>query len=221
MTNINGCIFDLDGVLVDTARYHYQAWRKLANELGFDFSEADNEQLKGVGRMESLDIILGLGGKILSEKEKEQWASKKNEWYIDLISHLDDKELLPGTLEFLKTLQKASIKIALGSASKNALPVLKSTNILSYFDAVIDGTQTTKGKPDPQVFQMGAKALQLSPNTCVVFEDAQKGVQAAKAGGFNCVGIGDKQTLSQADFVVDGLDQMTLEKLQEWYATAV
>ncbi len=216
MTHIKGCIFDLDGVIVDTAKYHYQAWRRLANSLGFDFSGEDNEQLKGVSRMESLDIILGLGGKTLSEDEKLEWAAKKNEWYVELISGMGAEELLPGALEFLESLKQADVKIALGSASKNAPRILESTGITSYFQAVIDGTKTTKSKPDPQVFELGAQALGLHPSECVVFEDAPKGVEAAKNGGFHCVGIGSPETLSQADFIIAGLHEMELSQLDRF-----
>jgi beta-phosphoglucomutase len=213
MTDIKACIFDLDGVIVDTARYHYQAWRRLANSLGFDFTEADNEHLKGVSRAESLRIILSLGGVSLPEAEQEALAAKKNDWYVALISQVGAEELLPGARAFLEALRAAGYKIALGSASKNARTILERTGILPLFDAVIDGNHTTKGKPDPQVFLMGAEALGLPPEACVVFEDAQKGIEAARNGGFPCVGIGDPGTLAQADRVLPGLHAMRVEDL--------
>lgn len=216
MTNIQGCIFDLDGVIVDTAKYHYKAWRKLANHLGFDFGEEENEQLKGVGRMESLGVILGIGGITRTEIEMQELAAMKNEWYVEMISGMDSSELLPGALEFLKALQQADIKIALGSASKNAPRILDSTGITHYFQAVIDGSKTSRGKPDPQIFELGAEGLGLHPSECVVFEDAAKGVQAAKDGGFHCVGVGDARSLAQADLIIEGMHEMTIEMLDKF-----
>lgn len=216
MTHIKGCIFDLDGVIVDTAKYHYKAWRKLANHLGFDFSEADNEQLKGVSRIDSLNIILNLGGITKSEDEIQELASMKNDWYVEMIADMNSSELLPGALAFLQALKKANIRIALGSASKNAPRILDSTGITHYFQSVIDGNKTTKGKPDPQVFELGATELGLHASECVVFEDAQKGVEAAKNGGFHCVGIGSPIGLGQADFVISGLHEMTVEMLDKF-----
>ena len=214
MAEIKACIFDLDGVIVDTAKYHYQAWRRLANELGFDFTEEQNEQLKGVSRMDSLNIILEIGNKTLSEEEKLTLAAKKNDWYVEFISKMGPNEILPGTEDFLKELKNKGIKIALGSASKNAMRILERVDIVHFFDAVIDGTKTTKGKPDPQVFLMGAEAVGEEPQNCVVFEDAQKGVEAAKNGGMYCVGVGEAQVLNQADFVIESLAEMSLMSLQ-------
>jgi beta-phosphoglucomutase len=210
---IEACIFDLDGVIVDTAKYHFLAWRRLANELGFDFTEEDNEQLKGVSRMESLDIILRLGNKTLSDQEKTDWASKKNDWYVAYINKLPTSEILPGSVELLVELRKNNIKTALGSASKNSQKILKQLNIIHLFDAIIDGTKTTESKPHPQVFLMGAEAIGVNPENCVVFEDAPKGAQAAKAGGMMCVGIGKSENLPEADFVLESLAETSLADL--------
>jgi beta-phosphoglucomutase len=206
-------LFDLDGVIVNTAIYHFQAWRRLANELGFDFTEHQNEQLKGISRMESLDLILSWGRKTLTESEKLEWASRKNSWYLDLITHMTPKEILPGVKEFLDELKDESIKIALGSASKNSKMILNKIELFHYFDAIIDGNNITKGKPDPQVFLLGAEATGSLPSECVVFEDAQAGIQAAKAGGMFVVGIGDVKVLSQADLVVKSFLDLDLETL--------
>jgi len=214
MAEIKACIFDLDGVIVDTAKYHYQSWRRLANELGFDFTEAQNEQLKGVSRMDSLAIILGIGDKTLTEEEKQHFAAKKNDWYVAFVDEMGKEELLPGTVEFLEELKAAKIKIALGSASKNAMKILDRVDITHYFDAVIDGTKTTKGKPDPQVFEMGAASLRVSAQHCVVFEDALKGVEAAKNGNMYCVGVGEEDVLHQADFVIKSLAEVSLNRLK-------
>lgn len=201
---IKACIFDLDGVIVDTAKYHFQAWRRLANELGFDFSEADNEQLKGVSRMESLDIILGWGGITPSKEQKLELADRKNEWYKDLISHMQPGEILPGVPEFLDDLQRHGIRIALGSASKNAGAVIQSIGLRDCFEVIVDGRQTTRSKPDPQVFQLAAAKLGLQPAACIVFEDADSGIEAALAGGFYAVGVGSPEVLGKAHMVIPG-----------------
>ncbi|MDR6561644.1 MULTISPECIES: beta-phosphoglucomutase [unclassified Arcicella] len=213
MTKIKACLFDLDGVIVDTAVYHFQAWRRLANELGFDFTEHQNEQLKGISRMESLELILKWGNVTLTEAEKLAWATRKNDWYLDLVKLMTPKEVLPGVEKFLTDLREAGIKIALGSASKNSKLILERINMLDYFDAIIDGNNITKGKPDPQVFLMGAEATGTLPSECVVFEDAVAGIQAAKAGGMKAIGVGVADILTEADFVIAGFEEMTLDRL--------
>lgn len=213
MTTVKACLFDLDGVIVDTAVYHFQAWRRLANELGFDFTEHQNEQLKGISRMESLELILQWGGVSLSEAEKLDWATKKNQWYLDLVLQMTPNEVLPGVPAFLDALRANGIKIALGSASKNSKLILEKIQMLDYFDAIIDGNNITKGKPDPQVFLMGAEATHSLPSECVVFEDAVAGVQAAKAGGMKAIGVGSPEILTEADFVISTFEEMTIERL--------
>ncbi|MGX7689747.1 beta-phosphoglucomutase [Flectobacillus roseus] len=215
MTTVKACLFDLDGVIVDTAVYHFQAWRRLANELGFDFTEHQNEQLKGISRMESLELILNWGGVTLTAEEKEAWATKKNQWYLDLVMQMTPKEVLPGVPEFLTSLRANGIRIALGSASKNSKLILERIQMLDYFDAIIDGNNITKGKPDPQVFLMGAEATGAQPSECVVFEDAVAGVQAAKAGGMKAVGIGSADILTEADIVISTFEDFSVEKLTQ------
>lgn len=207
------CLFDLDGVIVDTAVYHFQAWRRLANELGFDFTEHQNEQLKGISRMESLELILKWGNVTLSEEEKIEWATRKNAWYLELVMKMTPNEVLKGIPEFLKALRANGIKIALGSASKNSRLILEKINMIEYFDVIIDGNNITKGKPDPQVFLMGAEATNCEPAECVVFEDALAGVQAGKAGCMKVIGVGDAQILHEADFVIKGFEEMTIDRL--------
>ncbi|MES2798078.1 MAG: beta-phosphoglucomutase [Bacteroidota bacterium] len=214
---IKSCLFDLDGVIVDTAIYHFQAWRRLANELGFDFSEHQNEQLKGISRMESLELILKWGNKDLSQEEKNKWAALKNDWYLELITHMTPKEILPGVKDVLNELKDNEIAIALGSASKNSKMILNKIELFHYFDAIIDGNNITKGKPDPQVFLLGAEATDSLPSECVVFEDAQAGIQAAKAGGMFAVGIGDRKVLSQADLVVNSMEEINLKLLNKYF----
>ncbi|REA56948.1 beta-phosphoglucomutase [Dyadobacter luteus] len=217
MPEIKACLFDLDGVIVDTARFHYIAWKELANDLGFDLSEEQNEQLKGISRMESLEIILSLGGITLSEEDKLERAAKKNVRYLELCQQMTPDDTLPGVRAFLEELEKASIGIGLGSASKNAKVILERIDMLSYFETLVDGNRVTKGKPDPQVFNLGAADLQVNPADCVVFEDAVAGVQSAKAAGMFAVGIGDRAVLTEADIVVPGFANFGLEDLQQQF----
>lgn len=215
MSNIKACIFDLDGVIVDTAVYHYKAWKRLANELGFDFTEEDNEKLKGVSRTRSLELILQWGGVTKTDAEKEELAARKNNWYLEMINHMTPDEVLPGAIAFLQSCIDAGIKMALGSASKNAMTILEKTGVKHFFNVVIDGNDVSKPKPDPEVFLKGAERLGIPPANCVVFEDAIAGVEAAIAGGMKAVGIGSPQVLTKANLVVSGLDEMTIEKLEE------
>ncbi|WP_086350405.1 beta-phosphoglucomutase [Candidatus Enterococcus clewellii] len=208
METMKGAIFDLDGVLVDTAKYHYLAWKKLANQLGFDFTEEENEQLKGVSRVRSLEILLELGGIEKDELEQSRLREMKNDWYLTFIKDMTEDELLKGAKEYLLQLKKEGVKISLGSASKNAVSILKSLNIYELFDVIIDGTKVTNAKPDPEVFLKAAQGLGLSPEDCIVFEDAQAGVQAGKAAGMYVIGIGTKENLPEADKVVAGLYEL-------------
>jgi beta-phosphoglucomutase len=211
---VKGCLFDLDGVIVDTAKYHYIAWRDLAKKLGFEFTEKDNERLKGVSRMASLEILLEVGGiKGLCDDEKQRLAAEKNDNYVALISKMTPDEVLPGAADFLKQLRTAGIGVALGSASKNAMTILNRLQLTPLFDAIIDGTKVSKAKPDPEVFLKGAEALGLQPSECVVFEDAAAGIEAAIAGGMRCVGIGSPEILGKANLVVNGLYEMNISKL--------
>lgn len=209
------CLFDLDGVIVDTAKYHYQAWRSLARCLGFDFSPAHNERLKGVSRMASLDILLEVGGiSGVSDADKQRMADEKNAEYVSLISRMTPDEVLPGAEDFLRSLRAAGIRTALGSASKNAMTILDRLQLTPLFDAIVDGTKVAKAKPDPEVFLRGAEALGVAPAECVVFEDAEAGIEAAIAGGMRCVGIGSPDILGRANLVVPGLSAMTLDRLR-------
>ncbi len=214
MSKIKACIFDLDGVIVDTAVYHYKAWRKLANQLGFDFTEEQNEELKGISRIESLKIILNWGGVSKSDEEMQKLATLKNNWYVEMITKMTPNEILPGAQEFLELVRANHYLTALGSASKNSETILKQIGLMEMFDTLVDGNKVTKSKPDPEVFLVGAQELNLKPEECVVFEDAIAGVQAAKRGNMKAVGIGKKEILTEADLVVSGLFEMTIEKLE-------
>ena len=214
MVNIKACLFDLDGVIVDTAKYHYLAWRRLADQLGFDFSKEDNERLKGVSRMASLDILLSIGGVDASDKEKEEMAAKKNQWYVEYITKLKEEEILPGVKEFLLLLRENGVKIALGSASKNSMIILENLKLISYFDAIVDGNKVSKAKPDPEVFLLGSRELSVAVEDCVVFEDAEAGIEAAMRAGMKSIGIGSPEVLKAADKVLPGFQGIGLEVLE-------
>lgn len=203
-------IFDLDGVIVDTAKYHYLAWKELANDLGFDFTEKDNELLKGVSRMASLDILLGIGKKTFSDEEKIRLADQKNKRYVEYLQTLEESELLPGARNCLETLRKKGIKTALGSASKNAPLILEKLGIEDCFDAIVDGNMVSKAKPDPEVFQVAAKLLGQAPENCIVFEDAQAGIEAAKAIDCLAIAIGNEENLKGADLYIASLAEFPI-----------
>lgn len=213
MREIKTCIFDMDGVICDTAKYHFYAWKKLGDRLGIVFTEQDNERLKGVSRMESLKILLSLSDETYTEEEKLSFAEEKNKNYVDYISAMDKNEILPGVLEVLEYCRKEGIKTALGSVSKNAGIILDRLKLWPYFDAVIDGTKVVRAKPDPEVFLKGADETGAEPSCCVVFEDAYTGIEAARAAGMLAVGIGSKQALPNADFVIRGFEEMSAEQL--------
>ncbi|MEZ5105471.1 MAG: beta-phosphoglucomutase [Draconibacterium sp.] len=213
MKGIKAFIFDLDGVIVDTAKYHYMAWKNLANSLNFDFTEEDNERLKGVSREDSLNILLEIGGKDVDEKTKTKLASKKNKQYVGLISKMTPEEILPGVTNFLQSAKENGIKIVLGSASKNAPLILKQIELEHLFDAVIDGNKVSKAKPDPEVFLKGASAIHVPYSQCIVFEDAIAGIEAAKNANMVAVGVGDSKILKSADVVISGFDGLTVGDL--------
>lgn len=208
------CIFDLDGVIVDTAKYHFLAWKRLSDDIGIDFSEEDNERLKGVSRMDSLEIILEIGKRKIGNARKDEFAALKNNWYVEYISRMTPDEILPGVLDFIGELKKEKIAIALGSASKNTPLILERVGMKQLFDAVADGNIVHKAKPDPAVFLKAAEMLGKAPGKCIVFEDAVAGVQAALNAGMVCVGIGSKDVLAEAHMVVKGLFEMNLQKLK-------
>lgn len=213
--NKRGFIFDLDGVIVDTAKYHFLAWKKLANDLGIDFTEHQNEQLKGVSRVKSLEKILDWGGVSLSEDAFQDQMNKKNTDYLSYIETMKEDEILvdvPKVLTFLKNEQQP---IALGSASKNARKILKKVALYESFDSIVDGTNVSKAKPDPEVFLIAAKELNMAPNQCVVFEDSIAGVQAANQADMISIGIGEQEVLSEADFVFKDFSEISIEFLTQ------
>ena len=210
-----GFIFDLDGVIVDTAKYHYLAWKKLANHLGFEFTKEQNELFKGVSRKRCLEILLEIGQREATQEEFDTWMIEKNVDYLKYIENMDASEILPDVPKVLEFLKGQNIPIALGSASKNAQPILEKVGLLHYFDTIVDGNNVTKAKPDPEVFLLAAKQLGVNANDCVVFEDAVAGVEAANAAKMISIGIGDKSILSEAQFNYNDFTEISVEFIQE------
>ena len=210
---IQACLFDMDGVIVDSAKYHFRAWHRLAQELGIDFTEEDNELLKGLSRVDSLETILQKGSLFLDNETKMALMEKKNAWYLDFISSMEPSEILPGVREFLEELRAAGIRIGLGSSSKNATRILDAIALTPFFDTIVDGNRVTYSKPDPEVFIMGAKDLGVDAAKTVVFEDALAGIEAARSGGFRVIGVGDPSVLSTAEAVISGFESFSIARM--------
>ncbi|MEY3085210.1 MAG: hypothetical protein RL037_1390 [Bacteroidota bacterium] len=211
MVNINALLFDLDGVLVSTETNHYLAWEAIARELGVPFTEHDNESLKGISRADSLKKILGKGGLTISNEEFDRLMTKKNNYYLASIAEIDQSKLLPGVKELLTLAKERRIKMAVGSSSKNAKFILEKLNIQQYFDAVIDGNDVQMPKPNPEVFLKGASALNSLPRECIVFEDAQSGVEAALAGNFNVIGVGNPALKNLVTHYLNDLTEFSID----------
>lgn len=198
---LKAVLFDLDGVIVDTAKHHYIAWKALADRLGVYFDESINERLKGVSRMASLDIILERSDKTYSEGEKEALATEKNDQYVAMVKQIAPSEILPGVTSFLQSLREAGIKSAVCSASKSADMVIDLLDLNDFFDAVLGGADVTKPKPDPEIFELARDRFGLTSGECLVVEDAYAGIEAAKTAGMKVLGIGDAEILTNADVV--------------------
>lgn len=211
-------IFDLDGVIVDTAKYHYLAWRELANQLGFDFTTEQNERLKGVSRVRSLEILLDIGKVHLEEDQKTKYLKEKNEQYLQYIAKMDHSEILPGIDDLLHYLKLNKVPFSLGSASKNARLILETLDLIDLFDAIVDGNDVSTAKPDPEVFLIAAKKLGVPPEDCIVIEDAQAGIEAANKAGMTSIGIGDATILHEADFMLSNTSELTINFIQELMA---
>jgi beta-phosphoglucomutase len=212
---IKACIFDLDGVIVDTAHYHFLAWKRLAKELNIELTEEHNEKLKGISRMDSLEIILDLGGITRSAHEKEMLANKKNSWFVDYLERMAPEEIFPGVKQLIRDLRAKGIKVGLASSSKNAKTVIQLLHIQNDFDEVVDGTMITHSKPHPEIFLLAAQKLGVDPKDCVVFEDAEAGVDAALAAGMRCVGIGSAGQLGKAGKVIAKTGEFKISTLHE------
>lgn len=207
-------IFDLDGVIVDTARYHYMAWKRLAGEkFNKDFTVEHNERLKGISRMESLDILLEIIDSDVPEEEKPVLAEQKNTWYVEYISQITKKEILPGVMSFLADVKRNGFKTGIGSASKNTRKILERLELTNMFDSIIDGTRITHAKPDPEVFLKCSEELGIEPKHCLVFEDAAAGIEAALAAGMFAIGIGDSRTLGKAHLVIPSFINHTVNEI--------
>ncbi|WP_339726700.1 beta-phosphoglucomutase [Maribacter stanieri] len=209
-----GFIFDLDGVIVDTAKYHYLAWHKLAKELGFEFTKEQNELFKGVSRKRCLEILLDIGNITATQEQFDTWMVEKNVDYLAYIEKMDVSEILPDVPRVLEYLKKKNVPIALGSASKNARPILEKVDLLPYFDSIVDGNSVTKAKPDPEVFLIAASNLGVTAGSCVVFEDAVAGIQAANAANMISIGIGEDTILNEANYNFKDFTEISDEFLE-------
>ncbi len=206
-------IFDLDGVIVDTAKYHFLGWSFIAEKLGTNLSPLDNEQLKGLSRIDSIEKLLEIKGISLDEDEKIRLAELKNNYYIELIQGLSPSDILPGVIDLIRLLRDNDMKTALGSSSKNAIFIIEKLQIADYFDVVIDGNDVSKAKPDPEVFLLSARKLSIEPSECVVLEDSASGIEAAINGGMKSIGVGSTSILSKANIVVASLEELNFKKL--------
>jgi len=209
-----GFIFDLDGVIVDTAKYHYLAWRNLAEELGFEFTHEQNELFKGVSRKRCLEILLDIGKIQATQEQFDRWMVEKNIDYLKYIEKMDASEILADVPKVLEFLKGNKFPIALGSASKNAAPILEKVKLTRFFDAIVDGNSVTKAKPDPEVFLIAAYNLKVKPENCVVFEDAVAGIAAANSAGMVSIGIGDAKVLSEADYNFKNFTEIDIDFLE-------
>lgn len=212
-TSCKAVVFDLDGVIVTTDDYHYKAWKRMADEEGIPFDRAINERLRGVSRMESLEIILEQAEKPYSDAEKKALAERKNEYYKESLSALSPADILPGTKETLAALKKRGIKAAVGSSSRNAKPILEKIGLSDAFDAVADGTDIARSKPDPEVFLVAARKLGIAPTDCVVVEDAEAGLEAGFAAGMRCFAVGSAAGSPKAKSKAADLSKAAFEEL--------
>lgn len=207
-------IFDLDGVIVCTDECHYKGWKKLADEENIYFDREINQRLRGVSRMESLEIVLERAKKSYTAEEKAEMAERKNNYYREYIKGLTPADVLPGVMDFCEFLRANGVKLAIGSSSKNTPAILKGIGLDTYFDAVADGNQITKSKPDPEVFLLAAKLVGIDPADCMVVEDAEAGVEAALAGGMDVLGLGKAVENTNATYKASGLNTFDVAKLK-------
>ncbi|NNC82340.1 MAG: beta-phosphoglucomutase [Flavobacteriales bacterium] len=208
-------IFDMDGVIVDTVDAHFLAWKAMADELDIPFSEADNENLKGVSRTDSMKRILAMGGMEKTDEEIAELTDRKNKMYVNAISQMTADDILPGVMQFIGELKDHGVHIAVGSSSRNTPTILKAVGLDHAFDAIVDGNQVKHAKPDPEVFLKGAEKLALEPDKCIVLEDARSGIEAAHRAGMKCIGVGEAHILTEADLVVPDLTELTITNLIE------
>ncbi|MFN3136479.1 MAG: beta-phosphoglucomutase [Allomuricauda sp.] len=214
---IKGFIFDLDGVITDTAELHYEAWKHLSDDMDWEFNRELNEKLRGISRLDSIKVIMDHNHVTLDDATVEELATKKNDIYVASLDHMTPDDYLPGARELLTHLRSEGFKVALGSASKNAIKVLKQLNATHFFDVIGDGNSVSKSKPEPDIFLYAAEKLGLPPENCIVFEDAKKGIDAAKAGKFHSVGIGPEERVGHADIRFDTMKEATLFEVKSHF----
>jgi len=211
---IKAVLFDLDGVLVSTDQYHYQSWKKLSDEEGFDFFDQEfNDKFRGVARMECVEIITKASGKNYSSEQKQELADRKNRYFVKSLLSVTTEVLLPGALSTLHELKSRGIKTAVASNSRNAVTIIRQVKIEHLLDAIVDGHQIENSKPDPEVFLLAAKNVGVSPNYCLVVEDAVAGIESAKRAGMKILGIGTKERLPNANIVVPDLSAISVDEL--------
>lgn len=211
---LQAVLFDLDGVVVDTAKYHYEAWKSIADEEGIYFDAVINERLKGVSRMESLSIIMERSPRKYADEELKLLAERKNNVYVSLLKSLTPGDVLPGIKNFIGELKENGIKTAICSASKNAPAILDKLGTAQLFDIVISGNDTTRSKPDPEVFLMAAEKLLISADGCLVIEDSAAGIEAAMTGGMKSIGIGENDRLFNADRVIASTEGLSYKMVE-------
>lgn len=214
LQDIKACIFDLDGVLVETSEFHFQAWTRLGNEIGLEITKEINERLKGISRRRSLEHLLYLADLEPDEQVKLEYEDKKNGWYLDFLEGITIKDTLPGVVPFLDELKADGIRLAVGSSSQNAMTILDKLEISNYFDVIVDGNSVKEAKPNPEIFLRAAQYMNFDASKCVVFEDAISGIEAAKKGNFKCIGVGSAEVLHEADLVIPSFQKFDLEKLR-------
>lgn len=212
---IKGVIFDLDGVIVSTDEFHYQGWKRLADEENIEFTREDNMRLRGVSRMQSLDFLLEKATRKYTDEEKLEMAARKNSYYRELLKDITPDDILPGAMEIMEKLKKRGIKVAIGSSSKNTPRILQRIGLENYFDAVSDGNDIKKGKPDPEVFLIAAQRLSLAPEECLVVEDANAGIEAALAGNMKAMGVGAAHDDERAHLLVKDMSSVTVDQMLE------
>jgi len=213
MKTIKAVIFDLDGVIVSTDEYHFQAWKRLADSQGIPFGRESNDRLRGVSRMESLEIVLEKAPKRYLPEEKREMAERKNAHFRELLKKLSPSDILPGVVDLIKTLKERQVKIAIGSSSKNARPILRAVGLEDEFDVIADGNHITRSKPDPEIFTIAATRLGVSPEECLVVEDAEAGVEAALAAGMSVLAIGAAARYTRATRSVENLCSISADEL--------
>lgn len=216
---LKAVIFDLDGVITDTAEYHYHAWKALGEEVGVPFTREFNEELKGISRMESLDKILAFGNKLndFTQEEKEMMAARKNEHYVRLIEGITPNDILPGIIDLIHTIKSKGLKLGLASVSKNAFSVMGKLELTDQFDVIVDAAKVQKGKPNPEIFLTAAEMLGVEASDCLGIEDAAAGVDSIKGAGMFAVGIGNEETLKNADLIYNSTSEVSFDEITKAY----